>query len=68
MPKYVYVQLAGTAAPVKILADEAEIDFRASNNDLNIKKGGENIGSFRGDAVLGWWYEDTPPVTPPADS
>lgn len=58
VPRYVYVQITGAAAPAKILADKFEVEGGINDGRLILKRGDEEIGSFRRDCVVGWWYQD----------
>jgi hypothetical protein len=50
MAKYLYVQLKGVEAPVKLKAETVERE----GSDYVVKSAAE-IGGFAADCVQGWW-------------
>jgi hypothetical protein len=60
MPKYVYVQVKGVEKAAKIEADSAEESGSVGSVafTLTIKSGDQKVGTFKGNAVDGWWIQD----------
>jgi hypothetical protein len=60
MPRVVYVQTVGNERPARVLADSVEERTSSAQPEsmLVLKQGDLEVGRFKLDKVIGWWFHD----------
>ncbi len=68
MSKIIHVQIHGVDTPLAIRADKAEEELTAGSPPIRLKLSlkGTLVGEFKGEAVDGWWIEESDEPPSPA--